>query len=259
KLGVKHIIISADFKKKRKYINQYISAWLKRPHLGMVTLFMAGNKPIEYYVTKIAKKYAIELIFLCRGNELESNEFKWSFLGVRNGEPHGVMHEMAIHGRIKLALAVFWQHLLNPAYINNSLFETLFAYWATYLMRFNFVYLWHYIRWEEEKIISTLKKEYDWQVERDTICTWRTDDETPTFSRYIYYKIAGFTENDEFRSNQIREGMLTRAEALRIIEQENKPRYRAIRDFLEKVGLDYGRVMKKIDVIPRLYKDISYE
>ena len=259
KLGVEHVVISGDIKKKRRYIKQYIKAWLKRPHLGMVPLFMCGDKPVEYYVTKVARKYDVKLIFLCRGNELETTEYKFGFLGVKNSEPRGVMHEMAIQGRIKIALAAAWQYLLNPAYINSSLFETLFAYWTTYMMSFNFVYLWHYIRWEENRIISTLKKEYDWETERDTILTWRTDDGTSPFYNYIYCAVVGFTENDAFRSNQIREGVLTRAEALKIIEEENKPRYGAIRDYLKRVGLDYDEVIKKIDAIPKLYKDISYE
>ncbi len=259
KLGVEHVVISGDIRKKRRYIKQYIKAWLKRPHLGMVPLFMAGDKPVEYYVTKVAQEYGIGLIFLCRGNELESSEYKWGFLGIKDSEPRGVMHDMAVHRRINFAVKAFWQHILNPSYINRSLFETLFAYWTTYMMRFNFIYLWHYIQWDEKKILSTLREEYNWEIEKDTILTWRTDDGTSPFYNYIYCTVAGFTENDVFRSNQIREGMLTRDEALRIVKEENKPRYEAIRDYLRKVGLDYDEVMKKIDAIPRLYREVTYE
>jgi asparagine synthetase B (glutamine-hydrolysing) len=253
KLGIEHIILAADIKKKRRYIRQYVKAWIRRPNLGMVPLFMAGDKPVEYYVTKIAKKYGIKLIFLCRGNEFETTEYKFGFLGVKHSEPKGVMHEMALWGRIKLALAAGWQYFLNPSYLNNSLFETLFAYWTTYIIRYNFIYLYHYMKWDEEKIIYTLKREYNWETERDTILTWRTDDGTAPFYNYIYCTVAGFTENDAFRSNQIREGVLTRERALKIIEEENKPRYEAIRDYLDKIGLDYDEVIKRINAIPKLY------
>lgn len=259
KLGVEHVIISGDIEKKRGYIKQYIKAWLKRPHLGMIPLFMAGDKPVEYYVTKVAKKYDIKMILLCRGNELETTEYKFGFLRVKDSEPRGVMHELSLYGRIRLGLAGIWQYILNPAYINQSLFETAFAYWTTYMIRFNFVYLWHYVKWEEEKIVSLLRKEYGWETEKDTILTWRTDDGTSPFYNYIYCAVAGFTENDAFRSNQIREGVLTREEALRIIKQENKPRYAAIKDYFNKIELEYGEVMKKIDAIPKLYKEITYE
>ena len=259
KLGIEHVIISGDMNKKRGYIRQYIQAWLKRPHLGMIPLFMCGDKPAEYYATKVAKQYDIKLIILCRGNGLETTEYQFGFLGVEDSEPNAVMHELAIKGRIKLALSAAWQHILNPAYINRSLFETLFAYWTTYLIRYNFIYLWHYIGWEENHIISILKNEYGWETEKDTLLTWRTDDGTSPFYNYIYCTVAGFTENDAFRSNQIREGMLTRDEALRIISEENKPRHDSIRRYLAKIGLNYNEVMEKINAIPKLYKESSYE
>lgn len=259
KLGVEHIIIAANIKQKRRYIRQYISAWLKKPHLGMIPLFMAGDKPVEYYVTQVAKKYGIKLIFLCRGNELETTELKFGFLGVKNSEPNGVMHEMNIAGRLKLALSAGFQHALNPSYFNKSIIETMFAYWTTYIVRYNFIYLYHYLKWEEEQVISTLRKEYNWETAKDTILTWRVDDGTSPFYNYIYYTVAGFTENDAFRSNQIREGMLTRAEALRITQEENKPRYAAIREYLNRLDLDYDTVINRIDAIPKLYKFISYE
>lgn len=254
KLGVEHIINAADIQRRRRYIRQNIKAWLKKPHLGMVPLFMAGDKPVEYYVTEIAKKYGIKLIFLFRGNELETTEYKFGFLRVKNSEPHGVMHEMPVSSRIGLALAALRQYILNPAYFNSSLLDILFAYYVTCVMPLNFVYLWHYVRWDEDKIIATLRNEYDWETEADTILTWRTDDGTAPFYNYIYCTVAGFTENDAFRSNQIREGVLTREEALRIVKEENRPRYAAIKDYLGKIGLDYNDVMKKIEAIPKLYR-----
>lgn len=254
KLGVEHIINAADIGQRRKYIKQNIGAWLKRPHLGMVPLFMAGDKPVEYYVTKIAKKYGIKLVFLFRGNELETTEYKFGFLGVKNSEPRGVMHEMPIASRIKLAMSALQQYVLNPAYFNSSLVDILFAYYVTCMMPLNFVYLWHYIKWDESQIIKTLRDEYGWETETDTTLTWRTDDGTAPFYNYIYCTVAGFTENDAFRSNQIREGLLLREEALKIVKEENRPRYDAIKDYLGKVGLDYNQVMQKIEAIPKLYK-----
>lgn len=259
KLGVEHIIVAADIPKKRKYIRENIQAWLKRPHLGMIPLFMAGDKMVEYYVTKVAKNYGIKLIFLCRGNELETTEYKFGFLGVKNSEPNGVMHEMPVIERMKLALSAIGQYILNPAYLNSSTLDTLFAYWVTCMMPLNFIYLWHYVKWDEAKIVSTLKQKYDWETGKDTILTWRTDDGTSPFYNYIYCTVAGFTENDAFRSNQIREGILTRSEALKIIEEENRPRYAAIEDYLNKIDLDYDEVIRRIDAVPKLYKNLDFK
>ena len=253
KLGVEHVIISADIKKQRKFIKENVLAWLKKPHLGMVVLFMAADKPAEYYATKVAKKYGIDLIILSRGNGLENSDFKWGFLGLKKGEPDGVLHNLSLLGRIKFTLNSLWQYILNPAYFNSSIFETFFDYWTTYIITYNFLYMWHYIPWEEHNIINTLKEEYDWETEKDTIQTWRTDDGTSPFYNYIYYTVAGFTENDCFRSNQIREGILSREKALQLVLAENKPRYEAIKDYLNKIGLDYNEVIKKIENISKFY------
>jgi glutamine---fructose-6-phosphate transaminase (isomerizing) len=62
----------------------------------------------------------------------------------------------------------------------------------------------------------------------DTNTPWRIGDGTSAFYNYIYYLVAGFTEHDTFRSNQIREGDISREEALRLVEDENRPRYQNI-------------------------------
>lgn len=95
KLGVEHIIVAADIDKKRRNIRKNIEAWLKHPHLGAVTLFMAGDKQCEFYARKIAHQNGIKKIIFCRGNELENEEFKWGYCGITNGSPGGVLHDLS--------------------------------------------------------------------------------------------------------------------------------------------------------------------
>ena len=45
-LGVEHIVISADITTKRENIRKNVEAWLKRPSLGTIPLFMAGDKRV---------------------------------------------------------------------------------------------------------------------------------------------------------------------------------------------------------------------
>ena len=93
-------------------------------------------------------------------------------------------------------------------------------------------------------IDDTLINNYDWEVAPDTNTTWRIGDGTAAFYNYIYYTVAGFTEHDTFRSNQIREGDLSREEALYLVEDENRPRYPNIKWYLDAIGMDFE------DVIP---------
>lgn len=55
-----------------------------------------------------------------------------------------------------------------------------------------------------EKIEKVILEEYDWERAEGRDETWRIGDGTAPFYNYIYYKLAGFTEFDTFKSNQIR-------------------------------------------------------
>ena len=44
KLGIEHVWLSADIQKKRNNIKKNMIAWLKKPHIGMLPILMAGDK-----------------------------------------------------------------------------------------------------------------------------------------------------------------------------------------------------------------------
>ena len=66
--------------------------------------------------------------------------------------------------------------------------------------------------------------------------------------------MTGFSENDTFRSNQIREGVITREEALKFVEEENKPRYESIKWYCDTIGIDFAETVEIINSIPKLYE-----
>jgi hypothetical protein len=152
-----------------------------------------------------------------------------------------------------MALYYAEQFLKNTSYINTSIFDTAFGYFSIYIKRHKYMYLWEYLPWDEDNIVSTLKREYGWEAEEEKKQTWRIDDGSSAFYNYIYYCVQGFTENDTFRSNQIRENQMSRKEALRLVHEENKPRYEALKWYFDSVGLDGDMVLTAVDKIPRLY------
>ncbi len=253
KLGVEQILVSADIDKKRKHIRENILAWLKKPDLGMVPLFMQGDKQCEYYADQVMRKHRIPLMIYCRGNELEKEEFKAGHCGIREADPGGVIHNLAAKNKLKLLGYYGKQYLLNPSYINSSVFDTAFGYFSTYLAKHNYLYLWHYLPWEEKKILQTLTREYGWELSPDTPTSWRIGDGTPAFYNYIYYQVQGFTENDSLRARQVREGILSRQKALELVRQENKPQYNNLKWYFDTLNLDGDGVLKKVDQMKKMY------
>ena len=74
KLGVEHIIRSADIEKKRKYVRQNILAWLKDPHLGMLPIVQAGDKGFMDCVVH-CKELGVKFCVHATGYQLEQREF----------------------------------------------------------------------------------------------------------------------------------------------------------------------------------------
>ena len=253
KLGVENIIVAANMHWKRENIRKNIQAWLKKPELGMIPLFMAGDKFFFYYAHKIKKQLGIELE-IWGINDLENTNFKTGFAGLEPQFDKKRIYSLSIKNQLKLFGFVGKNLLQSPGYINQSILDSLGSFASRYITpKANYYHLFDYMQWNEKTIEDTIIKNYDWEKAVDTDSTWRIGDGTASFYNYIYTLVTGFSENDTFRSNQIREGMISRDKALELIYEENKPRYNSLKWYLEILGLDFETVIKRINEIPRLY------
>jgi asparagine synthetase B (glutamine-hydrolysing) len=253
KLGVEHILRSANIQQKRRFIRKNVEAWLKRPELGMVTLFTAGDKEFYSHARQLRKETGIKLVIFSTGNMIEDTPYKTGLCGI-DEDDHG-MTLTGLSFRNELALLTYyaWNYLKNPRYINESIWDTMYAFWCTFVVKDDFLYLFHYLPWVEEEIVGTIRREYDWEVATDTKSTWRIGDGTAAFYNFIYWTAAGFTESDTFRSGQVRNGTLTRDQALRIVEEENRPRWASLDWYCRTIGVDLERALRTIQAMPKLY------
>jgi hypothetical protein len=246
-LGVQNILVSADIKTKRDNIRKNISAWLKKPDLGMVPLFMAGDKHFFKIVNNLKQQTGIRLD-LWSANSLENTDFKSGFCGV---SPHFDKHRvdyLSMNRKIKMATYYVTRFLTNPGYINSSLFDTFQAFLSYYMEpRKDFFFMFHHMVWNEDEVNRVLLGEYDFEMSPDSISTWRIGDGTAPFYNYIYVTANGFSEFDTFRSNQIREGQISREDALEAVLVENRPRVESLRWYLETVGLDFNSTIRRIN------------
>ena len=259
KLGIEHIVISADIRTKRVNIRKNLKAWLKRPDLGMVPILMAGDKQFYYYFHKVRKQTGIKLFIFCGGYEGEEGTglFKYGFCNITTqGSKNALKRMTGISKKNKAKIMFYYlkQFIRNPSYINRSIIDTLFAFYSSYVLTDDYLYLFHYLDWDEKKIISTITEKFNWEKETDTIATWRTDDGTASFYNYIYMTMTGFTEFDIFRSHQIREGKLTREQAYEIIKEENKPRFKSIEWYGQAIDFDINKAIEIINAAPKRYR-----
>ena len=255
KLGVEHIIRSADIEKKRKYVNLNLFSWLKRPHLGMLPIIQAGDKGFYDYGRKLSKELNINLVVHCTGHQLEQREFFLGFAGISQKLKNNQrMYSYNIKTKLKMLYWYSLQFILNPSYINSALLDNFNGFLASFVRKDDFLHLFNYEPWNEAEIQKVLNEQYNWQ---DDVSygknQWRMGDGQTAFNNFVYYMIAGFSEYDNFRSNQIREGTLSRDEALELCHEDNKIKYDTLKNFSDVIGFNLDNVLSKINCLDKLY------
>ncbi|MBS1492810.1 MAG: hypothetical protein JST55_04850 [Bacteroidetes bacterium] len=255
-LGVENILVSADIKVKRDNIRKNIEAWLKQPDLGMIPLFMAGDKYFFYHCNEVKKHTGIDLN-IWGINALENTDFKVGFSGIDFDFEKKRIYSLSILNGLKLFTHIGKNFVTNPSYLNSSIPDTFGSFFVRYIApKKDYYHLFDYTQWNEKLIEDTLINEYDWELATDTKSSWRIGDGTAAFYNYVYYTVAGFSEFDTFRSNQIREGMISREEGMRLIETENFPRYDTMKWYFDIVNVDFENTIKTVNKIPKLYKNL---
>jgi hypothetical protein len=251
KLGVENIVVAADISWKRENIRKNLLAWLNNPNLGMLSVLTAGDKHFFRHIEKIKRETNISLN-LWSVNPLEVTHFKTGFLGIPPDFHQNLVYQSGIGKQINYQSIRFKEMLKSTGYFNLSIIDTLSGeYFRSRKRKSDYYHLFDYWRWDEQEIDRTLD-EYMWERAVDTSTTWRIGDATAAFYNYVYHRVAGFSEHDTFRSNQIREGDITRSEALTLVERENLPRFENIKWYLDSVGLNFEDVILRINRIPRL-------
>jgi hypothetical protein len=252
RLGVEHIIRAADVTAQRRYIRRNLEAWLARPQLGMIPIFMAGDKFFYSHARDLRRETGIDLVVFCAGNELERTPFKTGFAGVRENNFSNRLFALALTKKLQLGAYYVGQFLANPRYVNESLLNSARSFAATFVGVDDFLYLYNYEPWNEATIDETLRNEYDWEISPESTNTWRIGDGYTAFINYVYHRVAGFSEFDAFRSHQIRDGVIDRERALTLVGADNTPRLGELREFARLIGFNLEEVLTKIDEIPRI-------
>lgn len=252
KLKVENIIVAADITKKRDNIRKNVAAWLENPHLGMISLWTAGDKHFFRYCEDVKKQTGISLN-LWGVNPMETTHFKTGFLNIAPGFSNDKVYSSGMASQFEYQYKRYKEYFKNPSYFNSSIPDTLSGeYWRSINKKTDYFHIFDYWTWDE-KVVDSALREYGWEWANDTPTSWRIGDGTAALYNYVYYTVAGFTEHDTFRSNQIREGMITREEALNLVAIENLPRYESIQWYLDSIGLEFEPVIEVINNIPKLY------
>ena len=177
-------------------------------------------------------------------NPMETTHFKSGFLGVPPSFSSAQVYSSGWGKQVDYQAKRFKAMSKSKGYFNASLFDTLSGeYYRSISSKVDYHHIFDYWQWIESEVDDCLINQYGWETSPDALSTWRIGDGTAAMYNYIYYSMAGFTEHDTFRSNQIREGHITRDQALQLIHEENQPRWANIEWYCNLIDVEFETVV----------------
>jgi hypothetical protein len=247
-LGVDRVTWGFPNDAHRKATRRYLKIWGQHPSSALIPLACAHCKTWWPGFFKIARENNISL-FVIGSNPLETASFKKAaFGGARTY--HRISNVPRIVAKSMRELSA------NPGYLRTSwpmvLRMYLGASHSTPYMRWRYrdmtvVRLFDYIKWNEKEIESTIAENLGWRKSPEVVSSWRFDCRLDYVRRLMYASTVGITELRDLLSKMIREGQLTREEALQRLSIEDPVSEALVQDVLDELGLKLSDLNLEID------------
>jgi len=226
-----------------------LGAWIRHPSPAMIPMMCVACKTIWSRILRIARRYDVRLI-LSGGNLLEQSGFKRELLGVSADAGVRRYYTTYIFGVLR-------ELSRNPSYLvlESALPAAVGYFYANSyapLVRLlglgvSKIDLFHYVPWDENEVLGRIRDELGWRSPPDDASTWRFDCRIGHLKDYLYHHTLGLTEKDDLYSRMIREGAITRKEALARLAEENDVNVESVKRLLEEVGISLSRLDSAIE------------
>ena len=226
-----------------------VTAWFRKPSPGLVPMICVACKTIWWDILKIAKKYDIHCI-VSGGNRYEDTSFKKVSLGISANENAETSFSKAIFGILK-------ENFRNLAYCRPRFIPTIvkgFLFGDPYTIGSRLfgrnvarIDLFFFIEWNEPEVLSRIKSELDWDYPHKLNSSWRFDCRVGHLKDFMYMKTIGMTEREDFYAKLVREGVMTRDNALLRLQKENKLHLDEIQLLLSEVGIENTSFLNELN------------
>ncbi|MCP5517047.1 MAG: hypothetical protein H7A45_07315 [Verrucomicrobiales bacterium] len=219
RLGIPLTEIQVSRQEHLEVARAYFLKWRADPKPEYINLMCASCKLLNREVFRLAKANGLRAIIF-GGNEREQVQFTPSHRESKGGAAaHTFLAQLSrsIHiarrgfrlvadvppGRLGISVKAAVMYI-NP---------------HTPLLRLRYpgimsVEYFRYSNWREDECIRTITEELGWQLPEGVSETWRADCDIAALKNYMFFKTVGATYSDALFSNLIRDGQLTREQAL---------------------------------------------
>ncbi len=221
----------------QKCVNHHLRSWMHKPSPAMVGLLCTGCRfDIDVGVTSFAMKSKIPII-VTGSTPLEGGVYKKELMKTN---PYNKRTTSFFMGFIlQITQNPMW--IMNPTCFITQIRE----YYFHFVKRAKQKELLPvrafgtYIRWEEERVVNTIQNELNWKKRSNTESSWRGDCDIALLKLYLYKQTIGFNDKDDGFSCLIRDGQMTREEALSRVSDEGEIPEKVIIEIMNGLGLDF--------------------
>lgn len=221
-----------------KETRKALKIWSRKPSHSMLPIICAVCKGWWPNFVRIAREQNISLIVI-GSNPYESASFKEASFG--SARTYFQLSHLP-----KTVAKGFSELINNPAYLMCSwpavIKMGLMASHSSPVFRvlyrdINVVRLFDYIKWNESDVLTTISENLGWQKDPDHASPWRFDCRLDHVKKFLYKKTIGVSELEDLFSKQIREGMITRDEALERLKTEDTTPFHIVEAVLNQINL----------------------
>lgn len=253
KLGVELRILTHDYLKK--CLPHHLKAWIKRP-VPQSLMFLNVGERIGYEMLPEleAKKEGVALIFSGRTNSQRAEKYKTDLMKIGNNG-----------GKFNWILGYMKQVLLNPSLALNAYClkvqykEFNIVKWQKKLKETDGIVMvnpyFEHIHWDEKEIEKVLFEQLDWKTPKGSKNSSRWGCEADTLRQYLFYRTLGYNDTNVDLSYMIRDGLITRKDALVKLESSVNISDDYIKYIVNKAGVDADKFMQTLD---KKYSKISF-
>ena len=231
----------------KKCIKHHLNAWIKRPVAESLMFINVGERiGYETLVELEAIKEGVHLIFGGRSPIQSEEKYKTDIMKLNNNG-----------GLISWIGGYLKQVILNPSLIFNlyclkiQYKEFMNTRWKEKLIKDNSIKIIHpyyeYIHWNEKEIENILFNELNWESPKGEKQTGRIGCEIDTLRQYLFYRTLGYNDSNVDISYLIRDGQLSRKEAINKLAIALDITDDYIKYILTKAGVDAEQFMRKLN------------
>lgn len=243
-LDVKLVEINISWDLHLEVAKKYFLLWQKKPLPEIANLTCVVCKLVNREVFRIARAYDIKSI-VCGGNKYEELQILPAF---RDEDLTDKAHSFWNQFRKMLQTFKKGISLLSkcPSVIRylpisvkvSLLYITLHTPYLR--LRYRDIYCVDYFfhtEWNEADCVKTIQSKLGWELPPGCLGTWKADCDFADVKNYMFYKATGATYAETMLSNLIRDGQITREEALKRLGKSSGVSWVKIKRALDKMGL----------------------